>query len=409
MKSKLILSLFLFVFISGLLCQIPTKGLVLYLPLNGNARDSSSLANNGTSVYTTAVNDRFGRAGKALSFNGSSSYLRIPASKSLDLIYNKSISCWVFLPSSATVNNYSSIIFKDEPVNQATYSMQLQQEAGYGVNRYKFGYMFSSSLTNYGVSSKQLYTNYKDQWIHLVNTYDSISGYTKMYFNGIISDSTYIGNKSSNPSNLDLFIGRAKSDSYLSQTYFNGSLDDIRLYNRALSPKEVLALFNEGKPVTSSDTITYYVGSVEFKNLSPVSHLLKTETLASKSLGVDSIVSHFAKFEYKASAIQSISVTDTLVIKLNISGIPTVVTNNIVKIYPNPAKDHLSVDFGDYAKMQGYMIMIRDQSGKLVNLTPVQQKICNLDLTTWSGKGIYLIQILDSQSKLIDTKKIILQ
>ena len=230
-----------------------------------------------------------------------------------------------------------------------------------------------------------------------------------MYFNGIISDSTYIGNKSSNPSNLDLFIGRAKSDSYLSQTYFNGSLDDIRLYNRALSPKEILALFNEGKPVTSSDTITYYVGSIEYKNVSPILHLLKTETTVSKTLGVDSIVNHFAKFEYKASAIQSISVTDTLIIKLNISGILTVVTNNIVKIYPNPAKDHLSVDFGDYAKMQGYMLMIRDQSGKLVNITTIQQKISNLDITKWSGKGIYLIQILDSQSKLIDTRKLILE
>ena len=80
-----------------------------------------------------------------------------------------------------------------------------------------------------------------------------------------------------------------------------------------------------------------------------------------------------------------------------------------MKIYPNPAKDHLSVDFGDYAKMQGYMLMIRDQSGKLVNITTIQQKISNLDITKWSGKGIYLIQILDSQSKLIDTRKLILE
>lgn len=400
----------LFFGISLAYSQVPTKGLVLYLPMNGNALDASTFGNNGTAVNTTPVSDRFGKAGKALSFNGNSSYIRIPASTSLNLIFNKSSSCWIYLPSNASVNNYSSILFKDEPVNNNTYSMQMNQEAGYGVNRYKIGFAFTSSTTNYGASTKQLYTNFKDQWIHLAGTYDSISGKIKIYFNGVVSDSTTVGNISSNPSNLDLFIGCAKNNSYLSQTYFNGYLDDIRLYNRALSAKEVLSLYNEGMPVYSQDTTAYYVGSDNYKDIKTVTHLMKIDSLKAKISGVDSIARHFGRFEYKANSIQSVLVTDTLVIKVSFTGVSTVLSSeNSIKIYPNPTKDFVCVNFGDVTNMQGYLLMIRDNQGKLVYITPVVQDIQKVNLSNWSGKGIYVVQLLDNKNNILNTKKLILK
>jgi hypothetical protein len=138
--------------------------------------------------------------------------------------------------------------------------MQLTEEGGYGINRYKYCYFQSSNSSNYVAFSKQQYLNIKDQWVHLVGTYDSISGYSKIYFNGQISDSVYVGNKSANSSNLDLFIGCGKNNGYYSQTFFKGGMDDILIYNRALSAQEIYQIYTEKLMVSAGSNKTVVCG-----------------------------------------------------------------------------------------------------------------------------------------------------
>lgn len=273
MKSRLILSILCISFISSIFSQIPTQGLVLYLPLNGNAKDSSSYYNHGTIHGTIPIIDRSGNANKAMYFNGNS-YINIPASTSLNLTKNKSISCWLYIPSNETQNWYPTIIHKDEPIKSCTYSLYLSDYYGYYTNQYKAAFLFASNNDHYQSFTNQVYTNYKDKWLHLVGTYDSISGYSKIYFNGQISDSVYVGNKSSNSSNLDLFIGCGKSNGYYSQTFFKGGMDDILIYDRALSAQEIYQIYTEklivnagsnktivcGEPVKLDSVTTNYTG-----------------------------------------------------------------------------------------------------------------------------------------------------
>lgn len=261
MKAKSILLLLcLFFGISLAFCQVPTNGLVLYLPMNGNANDSSLYANNGISENCKFVPDRFGNNGKAMSFNGINSYIHIPNNASINLVNNKSASYWIYIPSIVSLNNYTTVIYKDEPLAVATFANQINEEAGYGKIRYKFGFMFSYNSSNVGANTKQSYTNFRDQWLNITGTYDSISGYLRIYFNGKISDSTFVGNKKSNSSTYDLTIGRGKNDGYLSQTYLNGYLDDIRLYNRALSSKEVFDIYNEKYFINAGSNKTVVCG-----------------------------------------------------------------------------------------------------------------------------------------------------
>jgi hypothetical protein len=220
-----------------------TYGLVLYLPLNGNTNDSSSYANNGINHGAIARADRFGNSGKAMYFDGNS-YIDVPGTRELDLTADKSVSCWIYIPSSETQNWYPTIILKDEPVQGTTYSIQLTDHVGYDLDRFKLDYFFASDNTNYQIHTKQLYTDYKDKWIHVVGTYDTASGDSKIYFNGILSDSIHIGKVISNSSNLDLYIGGTGTSKYrYEQTFFKGAIDDVKIYNRVLSAIEVRQLY----------------------------------------------------------------------------------------------------------------------------------------------------------------------
>jgi N-acetylneuraminic acid mutarotase len=103
-----------------------------------------------------------------------------------------------------------------------------------------------------------------------------------------------------------------------------------------------------------------------------------------------------------------ISVKDTLIIAVKYSSTPTIAYNNI-KLYPNPAYSHLNIDFNDFNKILGYNVEILNTAGKTVYNANVTQKTVTIDLATWTGKGLYFVNIRDGAGKLLETKKVVLQ
>lgn len=259
MKSKILITVAFLLIFSGLKAQIPTDGLVLNLPLDGTAADSSSYKNVCENHGATPVADRTGRAGKAMAFDGYS-YIRIPSTKALDLTTNRTISCWAYIPSTMIPNMYPTLVYKFEPIkSSATYCIQLCGCTCYNENHYKITALSTTDLTHYQVFTKQLYTDYYNKWVHIVSTYDTISGYMKIYLNGHISDSTYCGKVVANTSNLDLNIGCGGNSSDY-RTYFNGYIDDVLLYNRALSVTEINKIYNEKFAVSAGSDKTAVCG-----------------------------------------------------------------------------------------------------------------------------------------------------
>ena len=105
----------------------------------------------------------------------------------------------------------------------------------------------------------------------------------------------------------------------------------------------------------------------------------------------------------------SISVTDTLVIDAVLTGIDPPGNMNTLKVYPNPAKDHLYINTGDYTRMTGYRLKIINQSGSLVYETNVEIPLYEIDLNSWTGPGLYFIQVIDASGQVNEIRKIILQ
>jgi hypothetical protein len=91
-----------------------------------------------------------------------------------------------------------------------------------------------------------------------------------------------------------------------------------------------------------------------------------------------------------------------------LTGIKKVEDINI-NIYPNPARDYIIVELGNYSEMKNYLIEIFNQLGKIVFESKVNQPQYEISLSSWSGKGVYFLKFYDRNKTLIAVKKIIIQ
>jgi hypothetical protein len=80
-----------------------------------------------------------------------------------------------------------------------------------------------------------------------------------------------------------------------------------------------------------------------------------------------------------------------------------------IAIYPNPARDKLYINAGGILKMDGYQLKIINQTGVTFFETRVQESQNEIDLSDWKGKGLYFLQLADSEGRILVTRKIILQ
>jgi N-acetylneuraminic acid mutarotase len=103
------------------------------------------------------------------------------------------------------------------------------------------------------------------------------------------------------------------------------------------------------------------------------------------------------------------TVTDTLVINATITGLNPPNNLNTIKVFPNPANSHITINYGNFASMSGYTLKITNNLGQVVFTTQINQQSSYIDLSTWSGNGIYFVQIIDTQNNTIENRKIVIQ
>jgi hypothetical protein len=103
------------------------------------------------------------------------------------------------------------------------------------------------------------------------------------------------------------------------------------------------------------------------------------------------------------------TVTDTLVINATITGINPPNNLNTLKVFPNPASTHITIDYGNFNAMSGYTLKIINSVGQTVFSTPINQQTSYIDLSTWTGNGIYFVQLIDTQNNTIENRKIVIQ
>jgi len=339
MKKLFTILILLSVFIGLSFGQVSTNGLIGYWSFNGNANDESGNGHNGTVTGATLTTDRFGNTNSSYSFINLNQYIDV---NNFTVNTNQiCISYWIYITSLPFEAN---IISHEWYGNTGSFSTCLHQNTVALKQHIGFA-LRNNTNAQMGITSKsQIFFN---QWYNIVCNFDSTN--QSIYINGIL-DSTKVNPFTLKKSTVLMEFGN------ISNLHFNGKLDDIRIYKRALNQSEISALYNENICITSTN------------------------------------------------------VTDTLFISANLTGFNPITYQNNIKIYPNPTFSQITIDCGNnYNTLNGYTIKIVNSLSQTVYTSLVNKQISTIDLKTWTGKGIYIIQLIDDNQNIIENKKIVLQ
>lgn len=248
---KKIVTLFSIILLFTEICfgQVSNKGLVAYYPFNGNANDESGYKNNGIINGAELTTDRFGYPNNAFKFDGTTAFIDVPSSSTLALTGDKTVSVWVKIDSANLMQQYTTVLSKEiTGITYPTFHIQLLGSI-YGSDSHKIDFHSGSNYTNYSVKATKLYSEYIDKWLNITAVYSQSSGLMKIFLNDTLSSSVNVGYITSNfDNNVPLYIGRGYIGG--SHTYFKGIIDDIRIYNYALTDLEVTEL-HKGIPSSS--------------------------------------------------------------------------------------------------------------------------------------------------------------
>jgi hypothetical protein len=437
---------------------VPTNGLVGWWPFNGNANDESGNGNNGTVNGATLTNDRFGQTNKAYDFNGTNNKITIPHSNSLQLNNGATFSLWARIDTmnfDAGSGDFDArLIDKSTPGGVDGYLIDFNHRTTSPNPAYFNLCSQGSSRLRTIIGGSVILTdclNPYSNWSHLIITFNN--GILKSYINGALSESILTSSSTIQQNFNALVFGYQTSGN--ANTWLNGQLDDIGIWNRALTECEISDLYNAQLGSFSNTTVSINptlsaIGSNATLAVSTTVQNLQwqsnpgnmgwnnvvnnntysgsdNDTLVVSNLQLSNHnqpfgvlacghTSNIATIQIADTCITNVtvydtlltSVTDTLIINTTLS-LPAPNNENTILIYPNPASDHITIDNGNFAAMTGYSIKITNNAGQQVFQSAINQQQFYVDLSTWSGNGLYFVHLIDSQNNTLTVRKIVLQ
>lgn len=227
--KKALLGLFLILMPASLAwggqAKVDTTGLTAYYPFNGTADDASGHGKNGTVFGATLSANRFGIPNAAYHFDGSNDYIRLWPSQGFGLYdHDFTISTWI---NGASYNSRDAGIVGNKLLGTSTCLALMIRNAQPLMD-------FVNNWT-YAKSTTLLQTG---RWYHVVFRYTKLGGQQAIFIDGTL-DTTGVGHSAYLGTDT-LYVGRWYVD-----RYFYGSIDDIRIYSRALTGSEIIELYNE--------------------------------------------------------------------------------------------------------------------------------------------------------------------
>ncbi len=221
------------------------EGLIAYYPFNDNARDAGTLSNDGTVYGATLTTDRFGRTYSAYLFDGTADYIEVPYDSSLDCEDSLSVVLWA--KSSIPGSDYSNygMIMQMGTGSEAAYGIGLNPNYDLNVIQYDFcGHWELPADSN--PDREALDAAIIDGAVRCTRTLDTAWHFYAFTFDGDslrgYFDSEPVGAKNAITGPIDNLPLRFGVQSKSLDNFWNGKIDDIRLYHRVLSPQEILDL-----------------------------------------------------------------------------------------------------------------------------------------------------------------------
>ncbi len=224
---------------------VPTNGLVAWYPFNGNANDESGNSNNGTVNGAVLTTDRNNNSNKAYYFSSSGCATYIGANiNTSSIVSGLTISIWVCRVGNGCLGPRIFEFGNNPTVNNGPGIAQWTWDNINGTN--------IGSTTSNGTAVTTTFNPVANNvWTNLVYTNDGSLG--KVYQDGVLIKTI---TSSGNPIlSGNVSFGRMNHPSY---DAFNGKLDDIAIWNRALSNSEVTQIYNSVLPSSITNHNCYF-------------------------------------------------------------------------------------------------------------------------------------------------------
>ena len=370
---------------------VPKTGLLGWWPFNGNTNDESGLVRHGKNNGAELTKNRFNQLNSAYYFDGSdyisTGFNGLPMGTS-----SRSVSMWL---KPTKVDGQFHVFFS---YGLYSYSNLFAFGIYQGNNNY---YTSTYNLNIYSARNAV-----ENELVHFVLTYNSSKYF--LYFNGKLSDS---GSVTTNTILDSLYIGKDPRSNFI------GIIDDVGIWNRALSPSEVLTLYNPcgieilNQPklktakvqesavfnITVKDTPNTYqwqmLSANKYVNLSnggQYSGVFK-DTLKIANLSLSNSGTIYSCLITRGSCVDS-SDTASLLITKPISRIETNASNKELFIYKNLEYNENFIKAAP--SMIGKRYSIYDGYGKHLITKTIDYELTNLSFESLAfSKGFYYLLI----------------
>lgn len=220
-------------FVHGWEYESTTQDLVAYYPFDGDVNDATPLGNNGTD--NTSAGFVSGQVGSdAKEYDGTDDYVSIPnliESVSVDF----TVSMWVNFDAFAPDLYTEADSADDQPRIQCN-----TKDVGGGDHRFNLAIFGDGGNSKASNGSTSLSTG---QWYHVAWVYDNSKPDIQIYADGSPESMTDGSTQSLTDASMDTAAIGA-FDGASTTNFTNGTIDDVRVYDRVLSQKEVERLSN---------------------------------------------------------------------------------------------------------------------------------------------------------------------
>jgi len=236
-------TIFIFFALAAMICNAQVNlsaNLELCMPMSGNANDLSGNGNNGIVLGASLTTDRFGNLNSAYSFNGINNYIVVNASPSLgntEANNEISITAWCKINNWYSGWNVFAVVNKYYLPTDYGWELNIQAPVSCPEQLFVPNGPTMSNICQFQAPGTTTF----GQWNFYAVTYSKTNGQCNFYKNGAlvysIPGATYaLEATASGP----LYIGYSPAGP---DEYADGSIDELRIYSRALNAAEINALF----------------------------------------------------------------------------------------------------------------------------------------------------------------------
>ncbi|MGB0404272.1 MAG: LamG-like jellyroll fold domain-containing protein [Salibacteraceae bacterium] len=324
---------------------------------NGNSKDNSGNQHDGTVNGATLTTDRNGKPNSAYFFDGISNLINIPSAP--HILENYTYSLWLnpsSIPSTngGTLSRYKCLLSIGNSGADQQVLLSNNPSLGYGhVGLGAGGYTNNSSVLNRTTSNQLPSIN---TWYHLAYTRSDST--TKLFLNGQLVDSVSFSNAS--PKYNTPHVASIGSR-FGSMQFFHGKIDDVKIYDYALTNNEINNLFNMA---SCADTC--------FLTVTDTNYITVYDTV-------------------RVTVYDTVIVYDTIHIETGITPLSGSTQIGNVVVFPNPSSDIVHLKFEQ--ELTNIEVVLHDTRGSEVFRKKFKNTSNGVSLSLPSTKGVYILTL----------------